>query len=82
MSVSSLFLFFYSNFTLITVDNIYHTQNVSSKRESCSSSNKMFCDWPIHYLILIHNITRLISVILYMIMLKAKAAFDYGNTGS
>ena len=32
MSVSRLF-FSYLNFTMITVDNIYHSQNVSSKRD-------------------------------------------------
>ena len=42
MSVSSLF-FSYLNFTLITVDNIYHSQNVSSNRNetftvTCSHS--------------------------------------------
>ena len=41
MSVSS-----YLNFTLITVDNIYHSQNVSSNRNetltvTCSHSAKM-----------------------------------------
>ena len=36
MFVSSLF-FSYLNFTLITVDNIYHSQNVSSNRnETCT----------------------------------------------
>ncbi len=44
MSVSSLF-FSYLNFTLITVDNIYHSQNVSSNRNetrtvTCSHSAK------------------------------------------
>ncbi len=42
MSVSSLF-FSYLNFTLITADNIYHSQNVSSNRNesltvTCSRS--------------------------------------------
>ena len=45
MSVSSLF-FSYLNFTLITVDNIYHSQNVSSNRNetltvTCSHSAEM-----------------------------------------
>ncbi len=43
MSVSSLFFSPYLNFTLITVDNIYHSQNVSSNRNeilmvTCSHS--------------------------------------------
>ena len=45
MTVSSLFFFSYVRLTLITVDNIYHSQNVSSNRRAtltvtCSHSAK------------------------------------------
>ncbi len=45
MSLSSLFFSSYLNFTLIIVDNIYHSQNVSSNRNetltvTCSHSAK------------------------------------------
>ena len=45
MSLSSFVFFSFLNFTLITVDNIYHSQNVSSNRNetltaTCSHNAK------------------------------------------